>query len=346
MHAPRELVEPRHNIHPFRSGVFLIVITILGVTAGGLYSADMYVRSAVQQLNAVVPANGSFDYIAAEYGWSHDTDRLERLDSQWPLSIPTILGDMVVLAYERHQITHLSQQMDRGYNILTADNAGKDHMLSVFIRGRIRVLMQSWSREKSQDDWLTYRGHALSPNLEGHVVKESDVVSILDRLLIPDHVLTGLNVTILPFVLEGTAGLGSKGRIVLGAAPMTTSIVAQNRTAYTLLHELGHHIHFSYLDTRSNQKHTLWNDYLNLRGIKYEGFSEKFLFDEWHLSPEETFAEDFRMLFGPVEARSVSHGTVYGDPTDMNDRGFALRHLIADVISMERKLMIPKAHNI
>lgn len=118
---------------------------------------------------------------------------------------------------------------------------------------------------------------------------------------------------------------------MIGAAPGGVR-TSPNRTAYTLLHELGHHVHFSYLDHAPNSQ-ALWDEYMKLRGIDDWSESGAVGTVAWSHSPQETFAEDFRILFGPGEVLSIPHATEYGDPTTLPDRGESVRNFIIRLIS-------------
>jgi hypothetical protein len=99
-----------------------------------------------------------------------------------------------------------------------------------------------------------------------------------------------------------------------------------------LLHELGHHVHFAYIDGNPD-KDVLWQEYMALRGIGAWSESGQVESPAWVQSPQETFAEDFRLLFGDASARHFPHGTAYGDPTATSDGGEAVRSFMLKLMT-------------
>lgn len=319
-------------------GAFLILTISFTSTAAGLYLAHGYVRGATVQMSAVVPASAGFqdaleaalfDLNAAEEWRARDAERVADLVDDWPFSIPIILAEIALFQSKRHHVRASAQESERGYRVSSVAAGGIDHLLSVAVQGRVRALTRQWTREEDRLNWLTYGDQPLAPQPGGVAVRQNDVVALLDDLPLPDDVFANLHITLLPFVLDDTAGLASKGNIVLGAAPAASPVADFERTAYALVHELGHHIHYTYGQTWNGRAKSWWHEYVALRGIRSVTGSSP-----WEWLPEETFAEDFRLLFGPAAARTVPHGTVYGDPLDTSDGGLAIRRLMSNVLSM------------
>lgn len=343
-------------------GITLVLLFIF--TSTGLYSAYVYVQGATNRLGAVIPVSvglkdsinsidamgaidsigvmdavnamdgGSFDYEAAELWRARDVERIAALHEDWPLSIGIMLGEIALFEWERRHVRSSAERSMQGYRVLSPAVGGVDQMLSAAIQGRIRVLIRRWGGEDDRMDRLTYEGHPLAPRPEGVAVRPADVVALLDDLALPDAVFKNLHITLLPYVLDDTAGFASKNHIVLGAAPADATIDVFERTAYALLHELGHHIYYTRAHTRDGRAEPWWDKYLTLRTItpRTGSSAPSAGSSAWEWSPEETFAEDFRILFGPAAAHTVPHGTVYGNPADGPDGGFAVRNLIENVL--------------
>jgi hypothetical protein len=121
----------------------------------------------------------------------------------------------------------------------------------------------------------------------------------LDALLVnkvPDSFVDHLKIFILPYAIPGVSGLGANGYILLSARDVHEDLI-ENQLPVTLYHEIGHHVNFTYMPKDSIQGETLWKKFLQIRGGTWHGpgaVNTK----SWAESSEETFAEDFRMLFG------------------------------------------------
>lgn len=301
---------------------------LFAVAAGAFVSAIPYMHDANQRLQAVAPTAASFDFAQAQVYWTEETKRLAALSDRWPFSIPVLLAEAVSLWTEK-QVTQwfAGEPAERGYVIIPPGQAGQLHLLSTSIDARLQALRGGRTAATGHDALRYYAGYPLSKS-PGIFVQAEEIRAVLDHLDVPDRVLRGYRIVLLPFVLQDTAGLGSRGQAVLGAAPANRSNPAE-RAAYTIVHELGHHIHFTYIDGRNPK---LWDEYMAVRGIKEWVPSGPVGTDAWSRSVQETFAEDFRLLFGPPAARSLSHGTEYGDPTRDFEQARALRSFLRRVM--------------
>jgi hypothetical protein len=101
--------------------------------------------------------------------------------------------------------------------------------------------------------------------------------------------------------------------MILGAPPVGCE-VAENQTAFTIAHELGHHIHMTLLGSTYEENPKGWDEYMRIRGIPKWTAGGDVNSRAWFESTEETFAEDVRVLLGTGQAASVPHGTAYEDP--------------------------------
>lgn len=309
----------------------LLLLMLVAGSISGFLAAHAYINIAFPKLHAVTAyPRGSYLDLAEQW-WTGDAMHLEELQAEWPASIPTLLGEIVLLWFEKEAIlTEETLQTATGVQIVPADAGGRLHLLDVAIDSRLAALGNRWNRDEGEDRFLLYYDYPIDTERRVQIVQPEEVAAILDAVAVPASVFADYRVVLLPFALEKTAGLGSAGEAILGAAP-ATGYVSPHRTAYTLLHELGHHVHFTYMDAAANGD-ALWKDYMSLRGIEHWTESGRVNSQAWALSPHETFAEDFRILFGDESARHFVHGTTYGDPREASDRGEAVRSFILGLL--------------
>jgi hypothetical protein len=113
---------------------------------------------------------------------------------------------------------------------------------------------------------------------------------------LPGQFLRGLHIFLLPEVIPEVSGLGGPGYTVLGGQADPENLSGESLRV-TLYHELGHSVHMSYMDRNRPSGLRRWDSYLRLRGGVWHGPGAVNTAG-WSASSEETFAEDFRMLFG------------------------------------------------
>lgn len=121
------------------------------------------------------------------------------------------------------------------------------------------------------------------------------VLTELDQTNLPSVFLTDFRVYLLPSGIPEISGLGGAGYALISAPVKKEKSIEQLRV--TLLHELGHHLHSSFMPSFDGQPNPLWEAYHEIRGGEWHG-PGKVNTLAWSSSSEETFAEDFRMLFG------------------------------------------------
>lgn len=121
------------------------------------------------------------------------------------------------------------------------------------------------------------------------------VLNELDQTNLPSAFLTDFRVYLLPSGTPEISGLGGAGYALISAPVKKEKSIEQLRV--TLLHELGHHLHSSFMPSFYGQPNLLWKAYHEIRGGEWHG-PGKVNTLAWSSSSEETFAEDFRMLFG------------------------------------------------
>jgi len=76
----------------------------------------------------------------------------------------------------------------------------------------------------------------------------------------------------------------------------------------------------------------LWQQYMHLRNINDWTTVTTAADTAWQYSAQETFAEDFRMLFGPRSDETIPHMTAYGDPRQGTDNGLAVYEFINSIL--------------
>ncbi len=130
---------------------------------------------------------------------------------------------------------------------------------------------------------------------------------------LPSAFLSGLRVYLLPCGVPEISGLGGEGFVMISAPDIHDKSYEQLRV--TLLHELGHHLHSRFMHSKNPESNSLWDTYLRIRGGKWRG-PGKVNTAAWNDSSEETFAEDFRMLFGKSQPfyGDISLGDPRGNP--------------------------------
>lgn len=284
-------------------------------------------RAHLHALEAVSRAPSHFDRTAALVWQSADIVATAELAEQWPFSLFRALGENIALALYRLSLLASIEANELGYRLFDVGITGQLHLIEAAQNARWSVIFGRGSPERSAQAFAHYWGHPLETNTWAVPVSAADVHEILGALDIDDRVFQNLDIFLLPYVLRDVAGLGARGRIVLGAAPGFRA-ASKERTVYALLHELGHHIHFRYLGPYFPLLPSRWDEYMELREIAIWTSSGRAGSDAWRTSTEETFAEDFRVLFTPPRYPVAPHATAYGDPRKMEDGGAALRKFI------------------
>ncbi len=113
---------------------------------------------------------------------------------------------------------------------------------------------------------------------------------------VPKKFISNFKIFLLPYVIPDVSGLGGAGYTILSSQPVNGGLI-DNQLQVTLYHEIGHHVHLSYMLKESTAGAELWKEFHRIRGGAWHGpgaVNTK----AWDDSSEETFAEDFRMLFG------------------------------------------------
>lgn len=204
-----------------------------------------------------------------------------------------------------------------GFHVYDADATGWLHVLykAVNIRRSILASHLDVSVADGADINKLSDGTPLYETVSGNVPEVQEIAETLDEMsaALPPAIFRDYKVYILPFSMGEISGLGSKGHMLLGTAPVNREI-AETQTAFTVAHELGHHIHMTFLGATYEENPKGWDEYMRIRGIPAWTAGGDVNTQTWFRSTEETFAEDVRVLFGTPQAASEPHGTAYEDP--------------------------------
>jgi hypothetical protein len=202
-----------------------------------------------------------------------------------------------------------------GFHVYDRDATGWLHVLykAADVRGS---LLASHLDPSAVDDVNMNElpdGTPLYEPAPGRLPKAEEVAEKLEGMALPPEVFHDYRVYILPSSLGEISGLGSKGYMLLGAPPVNCTVM-EHQMAFTVAHELGHHIHMTFLGASYEENPKGWDEYMSIRGIPVWTADGDVNSGDWFESTEETFAEDIRVLFGTRQAASWPHGTVYKDP--------------------------------
>ncbi len=146
---------------------------------------------------------------------------------------------------------------------------------------------------KNQWEGYQFSKDANTPYRQEQVIR---VLAELNHNKVPKAFLKGLSIYILPYTIPGVSGLGGPGYILLSAQNIHETLI-DNQLSVTLYHEIGHHVNFTFMPKDNHQGDALWAEFLKIRGGTWHGPGDVNT-GVWGISSEETFAEDFRMLFG------------------------------------------------
>lgn len=224
------------------------------------------------------------------------------------------------IRFMEHEINRLQDHPsysspELGFHVYDTDATGWLHVLhkAVSIRKNLLAFHQDLSFVERVNINELPDGTPLYEPASGKAPKIEEVVETLAGMPLPPEVFRDYRVYILPFSMGEISGLGSKGYMLLGS-PLLNCNVMENQTAFTVAHELGHHIYMTVLGTAYEENPTGWDEYMRIRGIPKWTDTGDVNSRGWFESTEETFAEDIRVLFGTCQAASEPHGTIYKDP--------------------------------
>ena len=176
------------------------------------------------------------------------------------------------------------------------------------------------------DQLFRFAGQPLTESTPAKYPSIERARAALAALPVPGDALRGYRVFLLPFSMGETSGQGGPGFMVLAAEPRDQELIP-NQLEVTLVHEFGHYLHLAGMPRETLAGRKRWQTYLSLRGLDWQEDGPVNT-DRWARSPEETFAEDFRLLFGGPSSSREPAATRAGDPRDDEVLASSLRRFM------------------
>lgn len=204
------------------------------------------------------------------------------------------------------------------------------------------VLLKYYKTLRSGLEYLNHGVIADIKDWEGYLWSEKErtyyrseeairVLKELEESHLPPEFLAGFRVYLLPVGIPEVSGLGGTGFAMISAPENDDKSFEQLRV--TLLHELGHHIHSRFMPLMTGLPSPLWGEYLKIRGGKWRNAGDVNTV-AWSDSSEETFAEDFRLLFGKNQ---YYYGDLsLGDPRNNPETAMRLCRFMLDLVNQKR----------
>ncbi|HBF36021.1 MAG TPA: hypothetical protein DDW50_01730, partial [Firmicutes bacterium] len=137
-----------------------------------------------------------------------------------------------------------------------------------------------------------------------------------------------------PYAIPNVSGLGGPGYILL-SAQNRKDVLIDNQLQVTVYHEIGHHVNFTFMPKENSRGAKFWKKFLQIRGGHWRGpgaVNTK----AWGSSSEETFAEDFRMLFG--KNQPYFGDLALGDPRFNSSKAIAERKFLINLQNEKPKI--------
>ena len=304
------------------TALIIIALVYCGGLKFGYYAEELimpcehrpwHIMGSIERGKFIEWFKGDMEYLTqnTEYidGNSHDLLRLRkimRLNEEIQL-----LHDEISRLQDNPDYTHPTL----GFHVYDKEATGWLHVLYKAIAVRENILSShlDLSAVKGANTNELLDGTPLYEAASGMVPQVEEVVEALEGMALPAVVFHDYKVYILPFSMGEISGLGSRGYMLLGAPPVDCEVM-ENQTAYTVAHEVGHHVHMTFLGATYEENPSGWDEYMRVRGIPMWTAGGDVNSEGWFESTEETFAEDVRVLFGTQQAASEPHGTTYRDP--------------------------------
>lgn len=201
----------------------------------------------------------------------------------------------------------LGQKNPSGYVVYGAEETARLFQVYQALQARL-----SYLREGVADESLQWAGNPLANSGKVLSYRPQQVRRALDGLegKIPAVFLKDYRIFLTPFALSGISGMGGAGFSLIFSLPESFGASDADLTV-TLYHELGHNVHLSYMPEDTGWGRELWKEYHDFRGGSWQDAGAAGT-GAWSASSEETFAEDFRMVFG--EAQPFFEDMALGDP--------------------------------
>ncbi len=266
-------------------GIFLIVVGLMMsfmiVTKGDMLPSPIGCKPSTTRANNWMKTQSKAQLVSLVNQNINQIHNLERN-----------LGKTGQQGYKIYTSAESKQLIDRYQQLVS--------LLDYLNRGNLDIDKNQWEGYRfSQNDNLPYGREQVSRAL-------SDLI----KNKVPGAFLAGLRIYILPYAIPGVSGLGGPGYIFLSARDIH-EVLIDNQLPVTLYHEIGHHVNFTFMPKDISHGAALWAKFLKIRGGSWHGpgaVNTK----AWGNSSEETFAEDFRMLFG--NAQPYFGDLALGDP--------------------------------
>lgn len=206
--------------------------------------------------------------------------------------------------------------------------------LGLFLYDRAAAMYEAADRGgaaaiPSVDALFRLGGERLSATVPEKYPSAARARAVLAGLAVPASAARGFRVYLLPFSLGDLSGLGGPGFAIIAAEPADERLIP-NQLEVTLAHEFGHHLHLAGMPRDTAAGRARWVAYLRLRRLPWRE-DGRVKTKAWAHSPEETFAEDFRLLFGGAPADEEPAATLAGDPRRNRSLSSGLRTLMKDV---------------
>lgn len=203
---------------------------------------------------------------------------------------------------------------DRGFRIYGPETTARLHVLGLAAEARRAILDgKGTSALLGRAALFTFAGYEAYPTRPSRFATVAEAAGALSQVDLPAAAFRGYRVYLLPYSMGAVGGAGGPGFSLIGAAPLAVQLVSE-QVASTLTHEFGHHLSLSRMGGTYRDDPARWSRYMKMRGITRWRASGEVNTDDWALSPEETLAEDVRVLLGGPTARSLPFDASYRDP--------------------------------
>jgi len=180
-----------------------------------------------------------------------------------------------------------------GYRIYSAETTGK--LWNLYREAQQRVNLLNTGKVDTGDgidDYLLMAERLENP-YQVQQVREA-MNDLLER--IPEDFFKDYRIFLAPLAVSGVSGQGGAGFSLIYAIPDTFQ-PTEAELRVTLYHEAGHHVQLGRMSAETRRGKALWEEYHRFRGGSWKGAGQANTV-AWSESSEETFAEDFRMIFG------------------------------------------------
>jgi len=270
----------------------ILLILMIGVVIGALYRFSGATGKTVRDSSGKETAYQSKAAMVDEI--NRQLVKIRRIEQD---SGETVMGCRVYSPSETAALLNLYQAVKWRLDLL---NRGK-----------------AASRSDTWNDYQLERG----TNLVAYQPQAVEPVLTALKGRVPEQVLAGYHIYLSPDAVSGVSGSGGAGYSIIYALPEQYQ-PDEDSLRVTLYHELGHHLHFSYIPESINGGGALWREYHQIRGGSWTGAGQANT-AAWGKSSEETFAEDFRILFG--DNQPYFNDLALGDPRAKPEKAARLR---------------------